>query len=153
MDESSQPHRAPAELPPILFSLAGLVFVAAHLHGACVDWRLGRAQLEVLQSRHESTRVTLVQAEESLKQREVQIQNGSANEAKYASIFNDLLELAKSDADARQLTLKWKIQREGEATQEAPATSAAAAQPPSENRLSKPGIKPAADTPAPGKTR
>lgn len=124
-----------------LFALAGILFLAAQLHGALQERQIIKSQLSTLQQQVEQGGKSLSQSEEAWRQREAQMKNASTAEARYAALLTELLDLAKTDADALLVIQKWKIQKQGEQQ----------AQPQTANTSADGNAKPAASAPKPTK--
>jgi hypothetical protein len=97
-------------------SLAALFYLGAQLRVAAIEKPILEAQLNTSAQRLTSTKAAQVQAEEALQKREEQIKALAEMEGKYAALLTDLIDLAKTDNDARAITQKWKIQQQGQAT-------------------------------------
>ena len=112
-----------------VLAMAGAVLVGAQLRWISSEKGLVERRLSMLADRSTEAKNAKRQVEDLLKQREEQIKRAVETEAKYAALFSELLELSKTDLDARQITQKWKIQGGGAA----PGAPAEPAAPPSEN--------------------
>lgn len=93
-------------------TVSAMVFFLTQLKIAMLERPMLEAQRTAAAARKASMQEGLAQAEGALKQRETQIQRVQKLEAEYAQLLTDLLELAKVDLDARDITLKWKIQQQ-----------------------------------------
>lgn len=109
----------------ILLSLAACVVLGAQLHVASIEKPLFNAQLNYSAQRLTAVRNTQQQTDEAIKTRDEQIKLSAELEVKYAALLTDLLELAKTDPDARALVVKWKMQQQGQPplTESRPASS------------------------------
>lgn len=97
-----------------VFALSGIVLLAGHMKSLSLDKSLLEKQLSALAERVTASKAARQQVDEALEQREQQVKRVAATEAQYAGLLTDLLELAKVDADARQVVQKWKIQSSGD---------------------------------------
>jgi len=96
------------------WSVAGLgaaasVFLASQVHLNLLD-------KDRLQAGYEATRRGVIslsgsvkQGEEAFQKREIYIQKVEAQEARHAAFLDDLLELSKTDPDARSLVFRHKV--------------------------------------------
>ena len=96
------------------WSVAGLgaaasVFLASQVHLNLLD-------KDRLQAGYEATRQGVVslsgsvkQGEEAFQKRQIYIQKVEAQEARHAAFLDDLLELSKTDPDARSLVFRHKV--------------------------------------------
>ena len=98
-------------LPLGLLSLAvalylGVEYRASSKQAEIMRWQLGNLekQAETLKAAGKNNGEMLIRAEESWKQAE-KIQE------QYVNMFNELLDIAKDDKDAREVVEKWGIQR------------------------------------------
>ena len=91
-------------------SLAWLVFFAAQIRVLSLETAIFEEQHKALTEQVESAKTTEAHTDEALQKREEQIRNAQKSEIRYTDFFNELIELAKVDPDARVLVLKWKIQ-------------------------------------------
>lgn len=96
-------------------ALAAILFFGTQLRVAGLEKPMLEAQLNYSAQRLTSTKAAQVQADEALKKRDEQVKGLSETESKYAALLTELIELAKTDADARAITQKWKIQQQGQA--------------------------------------
>lgn len=103
-------------------ALAAVLFIGAQLRVAAIEKPMLEAQLNASAQRLTATKAAQVQAEEALQKREEQVKALSETEAKYAAFLTELLELAKTDPDAKAITQKWKIQQQGAPVSDAPAS-------------------------------
>ena len=95
-------------------ALAAILFLGTQLRLAGLEKPMLEAQLNYSAQRLTSTKAAQVQADEALKKRDEQVKGMSDTEAKYAALLTELIDLAKTDADARAITQKWKIQQQGQ---------------------------------------
>lgn len=95
-------------------ALAGIFLVGAQIRVASIEKPALEAQLKAAAQRLTSTKTAEVQADEAIQKREEQLKTLTETESKYAALLTELLELSKTDADARAITQKWKIQQQGQ---------------------------------------
>lgn len=93
-----------------VLAVAGVVLVGAQLRWVSNEKAIMDRQLSMLADRSNAAKNAKKEAEELVQRREEQIKLAKETEVKYAALLSDLLELSKTDPDARQITLKWKIQ-------------------------------------------
>jgi hypothetical protein len=105
-------------------AVSALVFFLTQLKIATLERPMLEAQRTAAAARKASMQEGIAQEEEAFKQREVQLQQVQKLEAEYAQLLTDLLELEKIDPDARDITLKWKIQQQGQPVQASDRTPA-----------------------------
>lgn len=101
-------------LAVLFLAVAGVFLVGAQIRVASIERPALEAQLSAAAQRLTSTKTAEVQADEAIQKREEQLKALSETEAKYAALLTELIELAKTDADARAITQKWKIQQQGQ---------------------------------------
>lgn len=95
-------------------ALAGIFVVGAQIRVASIEKPALEAQLNAAAQRLTSTKAAEVQADEAIQKREEQLKTLAETESKYAALLTELIELSKTDADARAITQKWKIQQQGQ---------------------------------------
>jgi regulator of protease activity HflC (stomatin/prohibitin superfamily) len=122
-----------------VLALTGVVLVAVQIKSLSFERGILEKQLVALAERVTASKLARKQVDEAFEQREQQIKRASATEAQYAGLLTDLLELSKTDPEARLVTQKWKIQASGEAQKAATEAVANQVPPPSESRSVKPG--------------
>ncbi|RFC46187.1 MAG: hypothetical protein DVB28_000191 [Verrucomicrobia bacterium] len=96
-------------------ALVAVLFFGTQLRVGALEKPMLEAQLNYSAQRLTATKSAQTQADESLKKRDEQMKALSETEAKYAALLTELIELAKTDVDARAITQKWKIQQQGQA--------------------------------------
>jgi len=110
-------------LPLALLAFAFALFVFAQISSLGQNGRSMRWQTENLDRQIGS----LVESEKNLgnlvKQRETLVEQSQQVQARYTEMLTDLINLADTDADARAVVEKYKIQRQ-QNQQAAPATEA-----------------------------
>jgi hypothetical protein len=111
-------------LPLALLALAFAIFLFAQISSLGQNGRSMRWQAENLDRQIGS----LVESEKNLgnlvKQRESLVEQSQQVQARYTEMLTDLIKLAETDADARAVVDKYKIQRQ-QNQQAAPAAGAA----------------------------
>jgi hypothetical protein len=120
-----------------VLALSGMVLVTGHMKSLSLDKSLLEKQLSALAERVTSSKAARQQVDEAFEQREQQVKRVAATEAQYAGLLTDLLELAKVDADAKQVVQKWKIQASGDAQTGATDGDSKQAAPPADGRSSR----------------
>ena len=121
----------------VALALSGIVLVTGHMKSLSMDKSLLEKQLSALAERVTSSKAARQQVDEAFEQREEQVKRVAATEAQYAGLLTDLLELAKVDADAKQVVQKWKIQASGNAQTGATNGDSRQAAPPADGRSSR----------------
>lgn len=115
-------------LPLALLAIAFAIFLFAQISSLGQNGRSMRWQAENLDRQIAS----LVTSEQNLgnliKQREALVQQSQQVQARYTEMLTDLMNLAETDADARAVVDKYKIQRQqNQEAAPAPSPSPAAA--------------------------
>ena len=103
------------------------IFLVTQIHAVALEKPMLMSQRDSLNKRLISFTDAIIQADETIQTRESQLRKASATESKYAALLTELLEIAKTDFDARAVAQKWKIQQGG--TDKAAESPAASAQP------------------------
>ena len=125
-------------LPLTLLALAAAVFLATQIgavkRGAkTINWQLGTTEKQIA-----STTEAQQQFVEAITKREELVKQSGKVQEQYTALLNDVIELAKTDDDAKKIVTKWGIQRQ------APPSGTAGAAPSSD---AKPDVK--KESPAP----
>jgi chorismate mutase len=110
----------------VALAAAALVFVFTQVRVSLLEQSLLDAQRGIIAKRVAELKENVSQIETDVVTREEQIKKATATEARYASLLTELLELSKTDVDARTVTQKWKIQAAGAEATPAAKPSAAA---------------------------
>jgi hypothetical protein len=97
-------------------AVSAMVFFLTQLRNTVLERPMLEAQRTAAVARRTSMREGVTAAEEAFQKRETQIQRVQKLEAEYALLLTDLLDLANTDPDARAITIKWKIQQQGQTT-------------------------------------
>ncbi|MFZ4777936.1 MAG: hypothetical protein ACOYM3_21410 [Terrimicrobiaceae bacterium] len=99
------------------------IFLAAQImatnqNGQTLRWQSGnlKTQLTNLETAEKSFA-------DSIKQRDAVVQQADQVKAQYTTLLTDLLELAKTDADAKRVVEKYRIQNQAPAAAATPAAS------------------------------
>jgi hypothetical protein len=108
---------------------AASVFLASQVHLTLLDKERSRSGYEDARLKAATLANTVRQWEESYQKREIYLQKIEAQEARHASFLNGLLELSKTDPDARGLVFRHKVgsvpsSPEGVAAKATPASAA-----------------------------
>ena len=107
-----------------VLAMAAAVLVGTQLRWVSSEKGMLERQLSTLADRSTAAKNAKKQLEEVVQQREAQIKLAMETETKYAALLTELLELAKTDLDAQQITQKWKIQGAPSVPQAAPTGAA-----------------------------
>jgi hypothetical protein len=129
MNETNPSEDKSLSLTLVALAVAAILAVGTQLRVAAIEKPMLEAQLNASAQRLTATKSAQVQAEEALQKREEQVKSLSETEAKYAAFLTELLELAKTDPDAKAVTQKWKIQQQGAPANDSPAVSQPEAKP------------------------
>jgi len=122
-------------------TLAALVFLLTQLQSGVVEQPMLKKQIAFFLEKKATLQTALKESEDLLKKREEQLQQAGLVEVKYSNLINGLLELSKSDLDARMISQKWKIQ-----SSDYPSPSASGA---SQQESTEPKLQRASPRPAP----
>lgn len=96
-----------------LLNLAALIVLGGQLKVKLMERPYFQSQLNYAAQRLTNVKATQVETEQAIEKRDQQIKRSGALEGQYAALLTELLELAKTDLDARAITQKWKIQQQG----------------------------------------
>jgi Tfp pilus assembly protein PilX len=111
-------------VPVAILALTMAIFLFTQIRSVTAQSRILRWQI----TNAEKQQTALTEGEKQLSdawtQREPAVKQSVEIQAKYQSLFSDLLELAKEDPDARKVVEDWKIQKPAPAA--TPATAPAA---------------------------
>ncbi len=113
----------PSQIALGALSFAACMYMGAQLRLTVADRSVLRSQAVGLEANAQEMRKLLENVEENIQRRTEALGQTQQLESRYAALFTELLELAKTDLDARSLVLKWKIQTESASQRESPATS------------------------------
>ena len=105
-------------------AVSGMVFFLTQIRTIVLERPMLAAQRKTAAARKESMHEGITRADEVLRQREERIQKVQRLEGEYALLLTDLLELSEVDPDARAITIKWKIQEQGNPSLEPDRSSA-----------------------------
>ena len=108
------PSRPPLTLhvPSALLGLAFAIFLAAQIASVDRGGKTMRWQLSNLDQQKTSLQEAQKRLVESTRTREVLAKQSSQVEQQYTSLFNEVLELAADDEDAKTVVQKWGIQKQ-----------------------------------------
>lgn len=96
-----------------LLNLAAVIVLVGQLKIKLMERPYLQSQLNYAAQRLTSVKNTQTETEQAIEKRNQQIKRSGALEGQYAALLTELLELAKTDPDARAITQKWKIQQQG----------------------------------------
>ena len=114
---------ANVHLPIALLALAIAIFLGAQIATVNRTGKTMRWQLANYDKQNSNLKDAENQFAILLKNREELVKQSSQVQQQYTALFNDVLDLAKDDADTKTVVDKWGIQRQ----QAAPAQGAAPA--------------------------
>ena len=117
-------------LPFALLSLALAVFIAAQIASVDRGGKTMRWQLSNLDKQQANLQEAQKKLADSIQRQEELVKQSSQVQQQYTALLNDVLELAKDDADAKSVVQKWGIQRNANAPAAGPTTAPAAAEKP-----------------------
>lgn len=130
--ENQQPRTLSVHIPVTLLSLAIAVFLASQIGAASrtsatINWQLSNLEKGLTELKGAST-----QLDNLIAQAKPTVDSALKVQENYTNLFKEVLELAKSDKDAKTVVEKWKIQSNEPApgaAAPAPAPGAAPAAP------------------------
>ena len=102
-DTDSRPHRVSSLTLPFILLATGVLF--------SLVWQI--ASIQAQRGTFQTTKVQLVEA---IQKREPQIAQATEIRSRFEALANDLLELAKTNANAAAIVKKYNIQRNPGAT-------------------------------------
>jgi len=107
-------------IPIAIACLALSLFLAAQIGAVrqgfdSMEWQKSNLDKQMAALGDTGTKLT-----DLIKQREAIVKQSEQVQAQYTALLTDVIELAKTDADAKKVVEKWKIQQ-----QQPPATTAA----------------------------
>ncbi len=123
-----------SNLPVTLLALAATVFIAAQLGSIQTGAKTMKWQSTNLDKQITSLKEAKKSNAELIPKRDELVKQATQVQAQYSSLLNEVLDLAKTDEDAKKVIQKWGIQRQNP-PEAGPAVSGAA--------TSKPESKPA----------
>jgi len=112
-----------------LLALSALAVLGALLQSMKVEKLSLAQQRGFMADKVTALKAASDQVGEVITHSEPQIKRASEVETQYVNLFTELLELAKTDADARSVTQKWKIKASGESNAPQVNSESAVAQP------------------------
>jgi hypothetical protein len=92
-----------------ILGAAAAVFLASQVHLNVLDKERLQADYEEARKNVAVLAGSAKQAEEAFQKREIYLQNLEAQEARHTAFLNGLLELSKTDPDARSLVYRHKV--------------------------------------------
>jgi hypothetical protein len=92
-----------------LLGASASVFLAAQVHLNILDKERLQAGIEEARRSANSLALSVKQAEEAFQKREIYLQKVHADEARLSAFLDGLLELSKTDPDARGLVSRHKV--------------------------------------------
>ncbi len=102
-------------LPITLLALAIAVFIAAQIASVDRGEKTMRWQLANYDKQKENLQNAQNKLTDLIKKREELVKQSTQVQQQYTALLNDVLELAKDDADAKSIVQKWGIQRNANA--------------------------------------
>jgi hypothetical protein len=98
-------------IPVALLALSISVFFMSQIGAATrssetIDWQLGNLEKQLTNIKDGQSQLT-----DLIAKREELVKQSTAVQEQYTKLLNDVIELAKTDADAARVIEKWKIQR------------------------------------------
>lgn len=95
-----------------LLALAGSVFLGAQLGAVqrgseTMLWQQANSEKQI-----ESLKDSKKRFAEAIVKRDEQVKQSGQVQTQYTALFNDLLDLSKTDEDAKKVVQKWGIQRQ-----------------------------------------
>lgn len=111
MSTDSSPARTSVHLPLGLLAISIAIFFWSQLGAASqakktINWQLGN-----LDKQDEQLKDAQKQFADALVKRDELVKQSSQIQQQYTALLNDVLELSATDADAKRIVEKWKIQR------------------------------------------
>jgi hypothetical protein len=99
------------QIPLILLSLAAATFFGSQIGAAYQGEATMRWQLTNADNQIENVQKAEAQMTELIKQREELVKQATQIQTEYTNLLNSVIDLAKTDNDAREVVAKWNIQR------------------------------------------
>jgi hypothetical protein len=104
-----------------VLGLGAAVFFASQIHINILDKERVQMKYDEARVKVGSLASTAKLWEESFQKRQIHLQRAESEESRYTAFMNELLELSKSDADARTLVYRHKVGGPGPAAELAQA--------------------------------
>ena len=98
-------------VPLAILSLALAIFFGVQLRNNNKQAEIMRWQLVNLDKQTENLKTAQKQYAEALTKSEDTVKQADQIQGQYVNLFNDLLDLAKDDKDAKEVVEKWGIKR------------------------------------------
>src|SRR5215203_4960889 len=111
MNHDSDRREPSLHIPFAILALAIAVWLASQVGAANKSAEIMRWQRETLEKQITSMKELEKQGVETFEKRGALVQQSVQLKKQLETLVNDLLDLAKDDADAKQVVEKWKIQR------------------------------------------
>jgi hypothetical protein len=112
---SDESPRISAHIPTGLLGLAISLFFLAQLGSVSQGSKALKWQISSTETQINTLTETEKQLGELLVQREALVKQADQVKSQYVSLLNDVLELAKTDEDARKIVEKWNIRQQAPA--------------------------------------
>ena len=111
MEGPSRSSSLSVHIPVALLALSMSVFFMSQIGAATrssetIDWQLGNLDKQLTNIKNGQSELT-----ELIAKREEIVKQSTAVQEQYTKLLNDVIELAKTDADAQKVIEKWKIQK------------------------------------------
>jgi uncharacterized protein YoxC len=111
MNHDSETREPSLHIPLAILALAIAVLLASQIGASNKSAEIMRWQRETLEKQIASMQTLDKQAAEAFEKRGPLVQQSVQLKKQLETLVNDLLDLAKDDADSKQIVEKWKIQR------------------------------------------
>lgn len=111
MNNDTQGRQPSLHIPFAILALAIAVLLASQIGASNKSTEIMRWQRENLEKQITSMQALDKQYAEAYEKRGALVQQSTQLQKQLESVANDLLDLARDDADAKQIIEKWKIQR------------------------------------------
>ncbi len=120
----THPDKLPAKIslhiPLGLLSIAAGVFLLSQIQGVERASQTARWQLSNMARQATALTDNQQKFDELLTTREAQVKQAEAIQGQYTSLLEEMLELAKTDEDARKFVEKWQLKRNEAAAEAKP---------------------------------
>lgn len=122
----NQPRTLSVHIPVTLLSLAIAVFLASQIAAASRQTETGKWQLGTLDKNMSELKAAEKQLDDISTQAKPMLETAKKVQEMWTNLFKDVLELSKTDNDAKAVIEKWKIQSGDSAPAAASGTPAPA---------------------------
>ena len=126
------------QLPVILLSLAAAVFFGSQIGAGYQGESMMRWQLTNADNQITNLEKAEAQMAELIKQREELVKQATQIQSEYTNLLNSVIDLAKTDKDAREVVAKYNIQRSEPVKPAAGSTEPSTAAPSSPGKAETP---------------